>query len=143
MTKKENEMLAQIYKSLNAFQSQTVKAINDLREEVRENKREIQKSREIEEAHWQENLRCWNENERRWEENDRLWAENKQKWKEYKKNRIQDKNDLIKILSSYEYSISKSLGDPNTEKIKQSIFTMKMMGEKYVKIYKEVGDKIA
>lgn len=31
----------------------------------------------------------------------------------------------------------------NTEKIKQSIFTMKMMSEKYVKIYKEVGDKIA
>ena len=47
MTKKDNEMLAQIWKSLNDFQGQTIKSINDLREEVRENKREIQKSREI------------------------------------------------------------------------------------------------
>lgn len=38
---------------------QILKAINDLREEVRENKREIQKSREIENAHWEENQRLW------------------------------------------------------------------------------------
>ena len=105
----ENEMLTQILQSLNTFQAQTMKAINDLREEVRENKREIQKSREIEAAHWQENLRLWKENDKKWEQNEKRWkendkrwaenrkqwAENKQLWEEYRQNRIRDRKDLL------------------------------------------------
>ena len=49
----DNDMLLQI-----------LKIVNDLKDEVKENRREIQKSREIEEAHWQENLRIWKENEK-------------------------------------------------------------------------------
>ena len=48
MSDNNNELLTQILQTLNTFQVQTTKAINDLREEVRENKREIQKSREKE-----------------------------------------------------------------------------------------------
>ena len=41
MSDNNNELLTQILQTLNTFQVQTTKAINDLREEVRENKREI------------------------------------------------------------------------------------------------------
>jgi len=64
---------------------QILKIVNDLKEDVKENRREIQKSREIEEAHWQENLRRWKENDKKWEENDRRWKENDKRWEENKK----------------------------------------------------------
>ena len=55
--------------SNNEMMVQILKIVNALREDVKENKKElkaeIQKSREIEEAHWQENLRRWEENEKR------------------------------------------------------------------------------
>jgi hypothetical protein len=81
----ENAILVQILQTLNTFQAETTKAINDLREEVKENKIEIQKSREIEEAHWQENLRLWKENDKRWEENNKRWEENDKRWEENNK----------------------------------------------------------
>lgn len=140
MSDNNNELLTQILQTLNTFQLQTTKAINDLREEVRENKREIQKSREIENEHWQENLRRWNENdkkweqnekrweenEKRWEENKKLWEENEKRWEENKKlweqneiNRGKDKKDLIDILLKYDISISTQLGDKNAPKMKK------------------------
>lgn len=103
----DTQILMQIMQTLNTFQSQTIKAINDLREEVKENKREIQKSREIEEAHWEEN-------ERRWEENEKRWIN-------YEKNRIKDKSDIIKIFTTYEDSIARTLGDKNVEKMEQLV----------------------
>ena len=113
----ENDMLVQI-----------LKIVNDLKEDVKENRREIQKSREIEEAHWQENLRRWNENdkkwkenEKRWEENERRWEENEKRWAVYEVNRKEDRKILLEILTNYDISISKQLKDPNVEKMKKII----------------------
>ena len=135
--------------SSNDMLVQILKIVNDLKEDVKENRREIQKSREIEEAHWQENLRRWKENDKKWEENDRrwkendkrweenkklwqennkqweenkkLWQENHKRWEEYKKNREIDRNDILSILTSYDISISEQLGDKNAKKMKQII----------------------
>ena len=73
-----NEMLIQILQTLNNFQLQTTAAFSEVRAEIK-------KSREIENEHWQENLRRWDENDKRWEENDRCWAENDKRWEENKK----------------------------------------------------------
>lgn len=115
MSDNNNELLTQILQTLNTFQVQTTKAINDLREEVRENKREIQKSREIENEHWQENLRRWNENDKKWEQNEKRWEENEKRWNQYEINRGKDKQDLIDILLKYDISISTQLGDKNAQ----------------------------
>ena len=84
-----------------------LKIVNDLKEDVKENRREIQKSREIEEAHWQEN-------EKRWEEN-------RQKWEKYEINRKADRRFLLDALTSYDISISEQLGDPNVEKMRKIV----------------------
>lgn len=91
-----------------------------------ENKKEIQKSREIENAHWEENKRLWAENERRWEENDKRWAENERRWeendkrwKQNEKDRKTDHDELLNILLKFDLTISKQLGDPNVEKMRR------------------------
>ena len=101
-----NEMLIQILQTLNNFQLQTTAAFSEVRAEIK-------KSREIENEHWQENLRRWDENDKRWEENDRCWAENDKRWEENKKlweenkklwkeNEINRKNDkkTIDVINS-------------------------------------------
>ena len=124
-----NEILGQILQlgqTLNTFQVQTNAALNELRTEIK-------KSREIENEHWQENLRRWDENDKRWEENDRRWAENDKRWEENKKlweenkklwkeneiNRKNDKNDILNILINYDISISTQLKDKNVSKMKR------------------------
>ena len=121
-----NEMLIQILQTLNNFQLQTTAAFSEVRAEIK-------KSREIENEHWQENLRRWDENDKRWEENDRRWAENDKRWEENKKlweenkklwkeneiNRKNDKNDILNILINYDISISTQLKDKNVSKIKR------------------------
>ena len=119
-----NEMLIQILQTLNNFQLQTTAAFSEVRAEIK-------KSREIENEHWQENLRRWDENDKRWEENDRRWAENDKRWEENKKlweenkklwkeneiNRKNDKNDILNILINYDISISTQLKDKNVSKM--------------------------
>lgn len=114
--------------SSNDMLVQILKIVNDLKEDVKENRREIQKSREIEEVHWQENLRRWNENKKLWEENDKRWEENKQlwidnhkRWEEYKNNREIDRRTILDIFTSYDISISEQLGDKNVEKMKKFV----------------------
>ena len=121
-----NEMLIQILQTLNNFQVQTAASFNELRAEIK-------KSREIENEHWQENLRRWEENDRRWAENDKrweenyknweenkkLWEENKKLWKENEINRKNDKNDILNILINYDISISTQLKDKNVSKMKR------------------------
>ena len=82
-----NELLIQILQTLNNFQLQTAASFTELRSKVEENKKEIEISRQIENEHWQENLRRWEENDRRWEENEKRWEENKMLWKQNKKER--------------------------------------------------------
>lgn len=121
-----NEMLIQILQTLNKFQLQTTVAFSEVRAEIK-------KSREIENEHWQENLRRWEENDRRWAENDKrweenyknweenkkLWEENKKLWKENEINRKNDKNDILNILINYDISISTQLKDKNVSKMKR------------------------
>lgn len=121
-----NEMLIQILQTLNNFQLQTTASFSEVRAEIK-------KSREIENEHWQENLRRWDENDKRWEENDRRWAENDKRWEENKKlweenkklwkeneiNRKNDKNEILNILINYDISISTQLKDKNVSKMKR------------------------
>lgn len=114
-----NEMLIQILQTLNNFQLQTTAAFSEVRAEIK-------KSREIENEHWQENLRRWEESDRRWAENDKRWEENKKLWEENKKlwkeneiNRKNDKNDILNILINYDISISTQLKDKNVSKMKR------------------------
>lgn len=139
-----NELLIQILQTLNNFQLQTAASFTELRSKVEENKKEIEISRQIENEHWQENLRRWEENERRWEENDRRWEENERRWEENKKcweenerrwrenkmlwkqnakDRERDHSELLDILLKFDITISKRIGDPNAEKM-----------EKYLKV---------
>lgn len=114
---------------------QILKIVNDLKDDVKENRKEIQKSREIEEAHWQENVRRWNENDKKWEENNRRWEENERRWEEnenrwkqnearwekYEENRKDDRKFLLDTLICYDLSISEQLGDPNVEKMRKIV----------------------
>lgn len=118
-----NELLIQILQTLNNFQLQTAASFTELRSKVEENKKEIEISRQIENEHWQENLRRWEENDRRWEENEKRWEENKMLWKQNKKDRERDHSELLDILLKFDITISKRIGDPNAEKM-----------EKYLKI---------
>ena len=139
-----NELLIQILQTLNNFQLQTAASFTELRSKVEENKKEIEISRQIENEHWQENLRRWEENDRRWEENDRRWEENEKRWEENKKcweenekrweenkmlwkqntkDRERDHSELLDILLKFDITISKRIGDPNAEKM-----------EKYLKV---------
>ena len=122
------EKINKIFEMMCSFQLETTRNFNRLSDEIKECRLEIQKSREIEDTHWKENLRRWEENNKRWDENDKRWDENKKLWKEnhlewqkYRENRIKDKKDLLDILLRYDISISKQLGDPNAEKMQKII----------------------
>ena len=146
-----NELLIQILQTLNNFQLQTAASFTELRSKVEENKKEIEISRQIENEHWQENLRRWEENDRRWEENEKRWEENERRWEENErrweenkkcweenekrweenkmlwkqntKDRERDHSELLDILLKFDITISKRIGDPNAEKM-----------EKYLKV---------
>lgn len=114
-----NELLLQIFQTLNMFQLQTTASFNELRAEIKENKKEIQKSREIENAHWEENKRLWAENKKRWEENDKRWEENDKRWEQNEKTREKEHQELFDILLQFDITISTKLGDQNVEKMKK------------------------
>lgn len=107
-----NEMLIQILQTLNNFQVQTAASFNELRAEIK-------KSREIENEHWQENLRRWEENKKKWEENEKRWKENEKRWIQYEINRKNDHQEIMDIFVKYDIAISKKIGDPNVDKMKK------------------------
>ena len=129
------EQVLQLGQALNTFQLQTTASFNELRAEIKENKKEIQKSREIENAHWEENKRLWAENKKRWEENDKRWEENDKRWEQndkrweendkrwekYEIDRKTDHKELLDILTQFDRTISKKIGDPNAEKMNKII----------------------
>ncbi len=129
------EQVLQLGQALNTFQLQTTASFNELRAEIKENKKEIQKSREIENAHWEENKRLWAENKKRWEENDKRWEENDKRWEQndkrweendkrwekYEIDRKTDHKELLDILTQFDRTISKKLGDPNADKMNKII----------------------
>ncbi len=81
---------------------QILKAINNLADEVRDEK--IQ------------NKKRWQENEKRWQENAKLWQENNKSWEEYRKNRKKDKEDILNILLSFQNSVE-NMYKENKERI--------------------------
>ena len=62
------EKINKIFEMMCSFQLETTRNFNRLSDEIKECRLEIQKSREIEDTHWKENLRRWEENNKRWEE---------------------------------------------------------------------------
>ena len=86
---------------------QILKAINDLRDEVRENKKDEDRRWEENERRWEENERRWQENDRRWEENERRWQENEKRWKDSDQKRSEDVRHIENILWSFQTSIEK------------------------------------
>ena len=135
-----NEMLIQILQTLNNFQVQTAASFNELRAEIK-------KSREIENEHWQENLRRWDENKKKWEENDKRWEQNEKRWEEnekrweenerrweenekrwernekrwiqYEINRKNDHQEIMDVFIKYDIAISEKIGDTNVENMKK------------------------
>ena len=81
---------------------QILKAINNLTDELRDEK----KKNEIR----------WENNEKRWEENERRWKENNKLWEEYRKNRKQDKNDIFNIILTFQNSVE-NMYKENKERI--------------------------
>ena len=140
------EQVLQLGQALNTFQLQTTASFNELRAEIKENKKEIQKSREIENAHWEENKRLWEENKKRWEENDKRWEENDKRWEENdkrweennrrweqnEKTRKREHSELLDILTQFDITISKKLGDPNVEKMQKIINASKIKRQQKV-----------
>lgn len=103
-----NEILGpilQLGQTLNAFQLQMTTELSELRTEIK-------KSREIENEHWLENLRRWDENDKRWKENKQLWIQNEI-------NRKNEHQEIMDTFIRYDISVSKKLGDPNTDKMKK------------------------
>lgn len=94
---------------------QILKAINDLREEVRENKREIQKSREIENIHWQENQKLWKQNEKEHLEFRKEIESLKSDVKEIKSDMKQDKKHIEDILWSFQTSVENMFNENKRE----------------------------
>lgn len=78
---------------------QILKIVNDLRDDIRENRREIKLNRE--------------QNEKRWEKNEKRWEENEKRWEEYRKERKQDKEDIKNILISFQNAIEKMFEEQN------------------------------
>lgn len=74
---------------------QILKAINNLADEVRDEK--IQ-------------------NKKRWQENEKRWQENNKSWEEYRKNRKKDKEDILNILLSFQNSVE-NMYKENKERI--------------------------
>lgn len=107
-----NEMLIQILQILNNFQVQTAASFNELRAEIK-------KSREIENEHWQENLRRWDENKKKWEENDKRWERNEKRWIQYEINRKNDHQEIMDVFIKYDIAISEKIGDTNVENMKK------------------------
>ena len=139
--------ILQLGQTLNTFQVQTNATLNELRTEIKksreiENEHWLENLRRWEEndkrweennrrwdendKRWEENNRRWEENDKRWEENKKLWKENNEKWKENKKmwiqneiNRENEHQEIMDTFIRYDISVSKKLGDPNTDKMKK------------------------
>lgn len=112
----EMELLTQLMNTLTTFQAETMKAFNEIREELKENRKR-----------WEENEKRWQENMKRWEENERRWQENKKMWELNEIRRKKDKEDIEAILWSYQTS-TEDMYNENKEKI------IKL--EKYILMYK-------
>lgn len=80
---------------------QILKAINDFREEFRDEKIKNEKR-------WEENDRRWKENEKRWEENNRRWEENRKLWIQNERNRQRDRDEIKDILWSFQTSVEQN-----------------------------------
>ena len=125
MDEVSNSSNEQILKAINNFQYEMVKSMNYIREDVKDLKVEIKDLRcelkgEINDL--RQELRDYKEeNNRRWEENEKRWKKNEARWEKYEENRKSDRKFLLDTLTEYDLVISKQLGDPNVEKMRQVV----------------------
>ena len=89
--------------------TQILRAINDVRTDLRDFKQEMNERWDKNDKRWEENDRRWEENNKRWEENDRRWEENNKRWdennrlwKENAKKWIENQKTLDKINAKIE-----------------------------------------
>ena len=91
--------------------TQILRAINDVRDDVKEFKNEMNRR-------WDENDKRWEENERRWKDNDKRWEETEKKLISIQKN--VDKvnatverrfHDTLDVFDSYENSVEELYQD--------------------------------
>ena len=73
------------------------------------------------EKRWEDNDKRWEENRKRWEENDKRWKENDKRWEKYEIDRKTDHRELLDILTQFDRTISKKIGDPNADKMNKII----------------------
>ncbi len=124
----KDEIIAPILQAINDVREEVrdnKKEIREMREEVRDNKKEIREMREEIRDNKKEIREMREENNKRWAENDKKWEQyeiNRKKDKEeYNKDRKQDKKDIMDALIMYDISISTQLKDPNVEKMKKVV----------------------
>ncbi len=110
--------------------TQILRAINDVRTDLRDFKQEMNyrwdqndKRWDENERRWEENNKRWEQNDRRWEENDRLWKENAKKWDENQKilDKINTKIErnykgIFTVFEGYEASVE-NMYQENKQKI--------------------------
>lgn len=110
--------------------TQILRAINDVRDDVKEFKNEMNRRWDENDKRWEENERRWKDNDKRWEENERRWKDNDKRWEETEKKLISiqknvDKvnatverrfHDTLDVFDSYENSVEELYQD-NRQKI--------------------------
>ena len=116
-----------------------MKALNNINDEIKENRKETRLLRsefeqerdenrkrwEKNEKRWEENDKRWNENDKRWEENDKRWKQNDKRWEENDKkweeihiDMARNKKDIENILWSFQCSIE-SMFENHENRIKR------------------------
>lgn len=75
--------------------TQILRAINDVRDDVKEFKNEMNRR-------WDENDKRWDENDKRWKENEKRWKENDKRWEETEKKLATIQKDVDKANETIE-----------------------------------------
>lgn len=82
--------------------TQILRAINDVRDDVKEFKNEMNRRWDENDKRWEENERRWKDNDKRWEENERRWKDNDKRWEETEKKLILIQKKVDKVNATVE-----------------------------------------
>ena len=132
------EKINKIFEMMCSFQLETTRNFNRLSDEIKECRLEIQKSREIEDTHWKENLRRWEENNKRWDENDKRWDENDKRWDENDKR--WEENNKHWEENNKRWEENKKLWDENKKLWKENHLEWQKYRENRIKDKKDLLD---
>ena len=107
------EMMAQILKAVNSLRDDMKEMKAELKAEIREVREENRIRWDANDKKWEENDKRWEENDRRWKENDKRWEENDRRWKEILDQNERNKKEITNILWQYQTSIEEVLRKNN------------------------------